>query len=65
MKQSNIMRLDRKEFYRRIFEAVFTKKTMSAENAKILQKKYEDSYYELRPHEDINVSVQDNFEIKN
>ena len=63
MKHTDIMRLNRQEFYKRIFKAVFQSKTMSAENAKILQKEYEDKYYILRPDEDKDVSDQEALDI--
>lgn len=63
MKKEQILKLDRPDFYKRIFTAVFQSKTMSGENAKILQDEYEKNYYILRPHEDKDLSPQEAIDI--
>ena len=65
MTGDKILRLNRPDFYKRIFKAVFQMKTMSGENAKILQDEYERDYYKLRPQEDNDVSTQEAIDILN
>jgi len=63
MRKEQILKLDRPDFYKRIFTAVFQNKSMSGENARLLQDEYEKNYYLLRPRENKDLSVQEAIDI--